>query len=153
MAYKVIKVTIEKAKEWFSSGNPALVEMALDCYSSEELIGVDYPSICEELETDTCCIDILPHDKRVQVIAQLRILSYYYTKQANLRKEDMRNFYIIRDREDGTINVSEIRTDFNIGGAISFTTEEAAQQALNIIGDDIKYLFLPINRQNGKQEI
>ena len=40
-----ITITLEKAREWYNSGNKSLKEIALQAFSKEELTGFDFKKI------------------------------------------------------------------------------------------------------------
>ena len=40
-----ITITLEKAREWYNSGNTSLKEIALQAFSKEELTGFDFKKL------------------------------------------------------------------------------------------------------------
>ena len=69
-----ITITLEKAKEWYNSGNTSLKEVALQAFSKEELTEFDFTKIrtfkdaCEALDLD--------HDDIVGTISNIIIFGH-----------------------------------------------------------------------------
>ena len=54
-----ITITLEKAREWYNSGNTSLKEIALQAFSKEELIAIDFTKI--KTFEDACNVLNLDH--------------------------------------------------------------------------------------------
>lgn len=71
METRTIKVTLDKAKTWYVSGNPALHELALQAFTKKELEIPSYDDINQLVPSYTLC-------KETEALIKL---SLYYRKK------------------------------------------------------------------------
>ena len=78
MEERNIKVSFEKAKEWYNSNNPTLKELALQAFKEKELARPTYSEIYSmTLKEEIAFTDI---EK------MLRVLAFFYRKSEGCRK-------------------------------------------------------------------
>lgn len=88
---RIIKVSLEKAKMWYISGNQALYELALQVYTKEELETPTYAEIAAMVDTVDC--------SKEETI--LRILSQYYKKSTDKFYPDQEKYFIGKNSYEG----------------------------------------------------
>lgn len=75
METRTIKITLDKAKEWYVSGNPALYELALQAFTKKELEIPSYDDINQLVPSYTLY-------KETEALMKLSL--YYRKKEDNL---------------------------------------------------------------------
>lgn len=78
-----IKITLEKAKEWYNSNNESLKDIALQAFSEKELTAFDFTRI--RTFEDACKALGLDFDDIVDTIANIIIFSYSKASAAMLK--------------------------------------------------------------------
>ena len=77
MKERNVTVTLEKAKEWFNSGNATLKEIALQAFSKKELEGFDFTEIksFEDALLYVCEPNSWEYDQFIGIVDRLRYIS------------------------------------------------------------------------------
>jgi hypothetical protein len=127
METRTIKVSLEKAKEWYFSENPVLKELALQAFTKNELDPITYKQI-SELVLRT------PMSKEEEVI---RTLAEYYRKPSDVFKPHYDKWFIGNTTYDGWTVVKHSSVMY--AGISYFLREKDAREALNIFLKEMGY--------------
>lgn len=132
-----IEVSLEEAKEWYSSGSKELRTLALRAFDKSKLKpDIDYFRHCTNTRNCTVSVPIFKVSK-CEAIADLEIIAGYFNSDWR-KTRDNAGYYIMLISE-GNFAVS--RTTLQRAGVTYFQNEEDAKEALDILGDEVKYLF------------
>lgn len=115
METRTIKITFNKAKEWYNSNNPSLKEVALQAFSEEELKQIDLKEVITLILnyadnlTDTQRIQLKSLKNRqditkVSAPKLLRILACYFNEGFWKKKEGEEGYFLYK-KEDGFANI------------------------------------------------
>jgi len=113
MDVRNIKVSLEKAKEWYNSNNPSLKEIALQAFTKEELEQIDLKEIidllldyrCELTTTQRIQLESLKNRKDITKVSApklLRILAIYFN--VDWKKKEGEEGYFFYKNERGFMN-------------------------------------------------
>lgn len=91
MEARTIKITFDKAKEWYFSEDPILKELALQAFTRNELDPLTYKQISEVVEKP-------PISKEEEVI---KTLAEYYRKPSDVIKPNYDKYFIGKTTYDG----------------------------------------------------
>ena len=114
MDVRNIKVSLEKAKEWYNSNNPSLKEIALQAFTKEELEQIDLKEIidllldyrCELTTTQRIQLESLKARKdfnKTSALKLLRILACYFNGEFWEKKEGVEGYFFYK-KEGGFMN-------------------------------------------------
>ena len=143
-----IKVSLEKAIEWYNSGNEALRTLALTAYTENELIP-DFNYISSRVGQRTFCTKVSINDaKKYSTLVDLIIIAKYFNgdwvKTANnigyfLSKHNpyCKNSVIATCNDTDVYKHSTVQ----YAGVVYFKNKEDAIKAVKILGDRVKNLF------------
>ena len=127
METRTIKVTLDKAKAWYMSGNPALYELALQAFTKKELETPTYQQIALMVGPFTI-------SKEEQV---LKILSEYYKKPSDVIKPNYDKYFIGKNTYDGWTVIKHSSVMYT--GISYFLREKDAREALEIFLKEMNY--------------
>ena len=127
MEIRNIKVTLEKAKEWYFSEDPILKELALQAFTRNELDPLTYKQISEAVEK-------LPISKEEEVI---KTLAEYYRKPSDVFKPNYDKYFIGKNTYDGWTVIKHSSVMY--AGISYFLREKDAKEALEIFLKEMNY--------------
>lgn len=127
METRTIKITFDKAKEWYFSEDPILKELALQAFTKNELDPLTYKQISEVVEK-------LPISKEEEVI---KTLAEYYRKPSDVIKPNYDKWFIGKTTYDGWTVVKHSSVMY--AGISYFLREKDAREALKIFLKEMNY--------------
>ena len=127
MEIRNVKVTLEKAKEWYKSGNSTLIEIALQAFTEKEIKKLTFSEISELV--GPCNLF-----NREEII--LKTLAEYYKKPFDKFYADQDKYFIAKSGYDiwGVIKHATVLYP----GLAYYIREKDAKEALEIFLDEIK---------------
>ncbi len=146
MEERTISVNIEKAREWYNSGNSTLRTLALNAYTEQELMGYDY---IKQLVRREATSVIVPEGevKKITVHSKLAIVAKYFN--GSWKKTTCNTGYFLGNYSTScgpVVNkcngVGVYQHDMvQYAGVIYFKNQGDAIKAVKILGESIKDLF------------
>lgn len=127
METRTIKVTLDKAKTWYMSGNPALYELALQAFTKKELETPTYQQIALMVGPFT-----IPKEEQV-----LKVLAEYYKKPSDVIKPNYDKYFIGKSSYDGWTVIKHSSVMY--AGISYFLREKDAREALEIFLKEMNY--------------
>ena len=127
METRTIKVTLDKAREWYFSGNNILRELAIQAFTKKELETPTYQQIALMVGPFTI-------SKEEQV---LKILSEYYKKPSDVIKPNYDKYFIGKNTYDGWVVIKHSSVMYT--GISYFLRERDAKEALEIFLKEMNY--------------
>ena len=127
MESRTIKITFDKAKEWYFSEDPILKELALQAFTRNELDPLTYKQISEVVEKP-------PISKEEEVI---KTLAEYYRKPSDVIKPNYDKYFIGKTTYDGWTVVKHSSVMY--AGISYFLREKDAREALKIFLNEMGY--------------
>lgn len=127
METRNIKVTLEKAKEWYRSGNLILVELALQAFTKKELDTPTYPEIALLVGTYNISEE--------EII--LRTLAEYYKRDTDRFYPDQEKYFIGKNTYDGWTIIKHASVLYP--GIAYYIREKDAKEAMEIFLKEIGY--------------
>ena len=127
METRTIKVTLDKAREWYFSGNNILRELAIQAFTKKELETPTYQQIALMVGPFTI-------SKEEQV---LKILSEYYKKPSDVIKPNYDKYFIGKNTYDGWTVIKHSSVMYT--GISYFLREKDAKEALEIFLKEMNY--------------
>jgi hypothetical protein len=127
METRNIKVTLEKAKEWYRSGNLILVELALQAFTKKELDTPTYPEIALLVGTYNISED--------EII--LRTFAEYYKRDTDRFYPDQEKYFIGKNSYDGWTIIKHSSVLYP--GIAYYLREKDAKEALEIFLEETGY--------------
>lgn len=114
MEERYVKISLEKAKEWYNSNNSSLKEVALQAFSKEELEQINLKELIDLLlsssyeltTTQRIQLESLMKRKDITKVSApklLRILACYFNGEFWKKDEGLEGFFFYK-REDGFKN-------------------------------------------------
>ena len=113
MEERTIKITFDKAKEWYNSNNSSLKEVALQAFTKEELELIDLKEVIDLLlsyneltNTQRIQLESLKNRKNINKTSApklLRILACYFNGEFWKKDEGLEGFFFYK-KEDGFKN-------------------------------------------------
>lgn len=144
-----IEVSLDDAVRWYASDNKELRELALRAFKESDLIQ-DYEYIIDYMERNnetTCTCRTIPKRKeeRIRALIKLEVLASYLNE--GWEKPENHRGYVLYYSGDicNGFDSSCVRTEEyfnNVFGIVFFKTKELALKAKDLMGDDLKYLFI-----------
>ena len=128
METRTIKVTLDKAKTWYMSGNLALYELALQAFTKKELETPTYKQIALMVGGP------LEISKEEQV---LKVLAEYYRKPSDVIKPNYDKYFIGKNTYDGWVVIKHSSVMYT--GISYFLREKDAIEALGIFLKEMGY--------------
>jgi len=127
METRNIKVTLEKAKEWYRSGNLILVELALQAFTKKELDTPTYSEIALLVGTYNISEE--------EII--LRTLAEYYKQRTDKFYPDQEKYFIGKNSYDGWTIIKHSSVLYP--GIAYYLREKDAREALEIFLKEMNY--------------
>ena len=127
MEARTIRITFEKAKEWYFSGDSILKELALQAFTKNELDPLTYQQILEIVEKPSI-------SKEEEVI---KTLAEYYKKPSDVFKPHYDKWFIGNTTYDGWTVVKHSSVMY--AGISYFLREKDAKEALKIFLNEMGY--------------
>ena len=127
METRTIKITLDKAKEWYFSENPTLKELALQAFTKNELDPLTYKQIAEVVEKPFI-------SKEEQV---LKVLAEYYKKPSDIFTTTRDKWFIGKNMYDGWTVIKHSSVMYT--GISYFLREKDAKEALEIFLKEMNY--------------
>ena len=127
METRTIKVTLDKAKEWYFSEDPILKELALQAFTKNELDPLTYKQIAEVVEKPFI-------SKEEEVI---KTLAEYYRKPSDVIKPNYDKYFIGKSSYDGWTVIKHSSVMYT--GISYFLREKDAREALEIFLKEMNY--------------
>ena len=127
METRTIKVTLDKAKEWYFSEDPILKELALQAFTKNELDPLTYKQISEVVGKPSI-------SKEEEVI---KTLAEYYRKPSDVIKPNYDKYFIGKTTYDGWTVIKHSSVMYT--GISYFLREKDAREALNIFLQEMGY--------------
>lgn len=134
---RTLEIDLHKAREWYTSSNKILKELALQVFSEEELI-FSYEKIIEEEQLTEVTIPII-YEEKTKVLSKLAILARYFnTKHASVN----RRRYFIVGQDGGTKCVTGFHESVTYPGVVYFNREADIHEALQELSEqELSILF------------
>ena len=126
METRNVKVTLDKAKEWYFSDNSILKEIALQAFTKKELETLTY----DEISFMVGDID-MPKEEII-----LRVLSEYYRKDSDRFYSDTEKYFIAQDTFGNWTIIKHSSVKYP--GLAYYLRKQDAQEALEIFLKEIK---------------
>jgi hypothetical protein len=127
METRIIKITFEKAKEWYFSEDPILKELALQAFTKNELDPLTYQQISE-------LVNDISFSREEEVI---KTLAEYYRKPSDVIKPNYDKYFIGKTTYDGWTVVKHSSVMY--AGISYFLREKDAKEALKIFLNEMGY--------------
>lgn len=133
-----IAISLEEAKKWYESNNDTLRELALKAYSKEELEYIDFNKIYEIVPHTTPGYYVVPdcEDRKWSVIHKLATIAQYFNSEWPISDAQ----YFIKGKYENEIQFGK-HLGVRYPGIIYFNRQDDLIKAVQLIGEDIKYLF------------
>ena len=128
METRTIKITFDKAKEWYFSEDPILKELALQAFTKKELETPTYKQIALMVGGP------LEISKEEQV---LKVLAEYYRKPSDVIKPNYDKYFIGKNTYDGWTVIKHSSVMYT--GISYFLREKDAIEALEIFLKEMGY--------------
>lgn len=127
METRTIKITLDKAKEWYFSEDPILKELALQAFTKNELDPLTFKQIAEVVEK--------PFISKEEEV--LKTLAEYYRKPSDVFKPNYDKWFIGNTTYDGWVVVKHSSVMYV--GISYFLREKDAIEALGIFLKEMGY--------------
>lgn len=146
---KTLKVTKSEAREWYKSGNQALIEIALKLFKKEELETasvediIDYilsnPNIYKLTDIQRIQINALKSRKNGNISANklLRLYALYYNKGWSKKLGDVGYFIAEKDTAFSTEWKVISHTSVIYPGLAYFKNEADARKVIDTLSEDM----------------
>ena len=128
METRTIKVTIEKAKEWYFGDQPVLRELALQAFTQRELDPLTYEQIASMVG------HLYNISKEEEVI---KTLAEYYKKPSDIIRPCGDKWFIGKTTYDGWTVIKHSSVMY--AGISYFLREKDAKEALDIFLKEMEY--------------
>jgi hypothetical protein len=127
METRTIKVTLDKAREWYFSGNNVLRELAIQAFTKKELETPTYQQIA-------LMVGPFEISKEEQV---LKVLAEFYKKPSDVIKPNYDKYFIGKSAYDGWVVIKHSSVMYT--GISYFLREKDAIEALGIFLKEMGY--------------
>ena len=127
METRTIKITLDKAKEWYFGKDPILKELALQAFTKNELDPLTYEQISEMIVEP-----LLSKEEKV-----IKTLAEYYRKPSDVFKPNYDKWFIGQTTYDGWTVVKHSSVMY--AGISYFLREKDAKEALKIFLEEMNY--------------
>ena len=140
-----IKISLEKAKEWYNSGDSFKRELALKAYKEIELSTTTYSDVRASLRNTAIADSIAKGEVYRKLLNVAKCFNSAYDIEYNSRI-CRQNYYIITKKSTPalfveykgfSINKNICKSDYEI----AFNSLNAAKRAIDILGDELNILF------------
>lgn len=136
---RTIQLSKDTAKEWYRGNNETLKQLALTVYKPEEL-SFGYKDIALNSNLISINVDIPTHlINRIKTISKLEIIANYFNGSWKMRP-GLTGYFIHKCDTIEGYKVKFTATRM-IVGTVYFKSETDVEEAIKLLGEDIKYLF------------
>lgn len=134
---RTLQIDLDKAREWYTSSNKALKELALQVFSEEELT-FSYEKIIEEEPLTEVTVPVI-YQEKTKVLNKLAILARYFnTKHASVNRKK----YFIIGQDGGTKCVTGSHESVTYPGIVYFNREVDIHEAIQELSEqELSILF------------
>lgn len=136
---RTIQLSKDTAKEWYRGNNETLKQLALTVYKPEELL-FDYKDIVPNSNLTSVNVDI-PTDlvNKIKTVSKLEVIANYFNGSWKMRP-GLTGYFIYKcdTREGYKVKFTATRM---VVGTVYFKSETDVEEAIKLLGEDIKYLF------------
>lgn len=136
---RTIQLSEDTAKEWYKGNNETLKQLALTVYKPEEL-SFGYKDIALNSNLTSINVDIPTHlANKIKTVSKLEIIANYFNGSWKMRP-GLTGYFIHKcdTREGYKVKFTATRM---IVGTVYFKSELDVEEAMKLLGEDIKYLF------------
>ena len=136
---RVIKVSLEKARDWYNGTNLTLKALALSTFKESEL-KINFEYIMEAIIARRKAFPPTVEDiAKQQTLAHLKFIAEYFNKTWEKTTENI-GYFIGKLYKDGKIEVFR-HDETKHAGIIYFKNPEDAEEAIRILGKEISNLI------------
>ena len=136
---RTIQLSKDTAKEWYRGNNKTLKQLALTVYEPEEL-SFGYKDITLNSNLTSVNVDI-PTDlvNKIKTVSRLEVIANYFNGSWKMRP-GLTGYFIYKcdTREGYKVNFTTTKMAV---GTVYFKSESDVEEAMKLLGEDIKYLF------------
>lgn len=136
---RIIQLSKNTAKEWYGGNNETLKQLALTVYKPEEL-SFGYKDIALNSNLISVNVDIPTHlANKIKTVSKLEVIANYFNGSWKMRP-GLTGYFIHKcdTREGYKVKFTATRM---IVGTVYFKSETDVEEAIKLLGEDIKYLF------------
>lgn len=136
---RIIQLSKNTAKEWYKGNNEALKQLALTAFKPEELL-FGYTDIIQHSDLTLVNVNIPTHlINRIKTISKLEVIANYFNGSWKMRPG--LTGYFIHKCDTGEGYKVKFTATRMIVGTVYFKSETDVEEAIKLLGEDIKYLF------------
>lgn len=136
---RTIQLSKDTAKEWYEGNNETLKQLALTVYKPEEL-SFGYKDIALNSNLTSVNVDIPTHlANKIKTVSKLEVIANYFNGSWKMRP-GLTGYFIYKcdTREGYKVKFTATRM---VVGTVYFKSETDVEEAIKLLGEDIKYLF------------
>lgn len=136
---RTIQLSKDTAKEWYKGNNETLKQLALTVYKPEEL-SFGYKDIALNSNLTSINVDIPTHlANKIKTVSKLEVIANYFNGSWKMRP-GLTGYFIYKcdTREEYKVKFTATRM---VVGTVYFKSETDVEEAMKLLGEDIKYLF------------
>lgn len=136
---RIIQLSKNTAKEWYGGNNETLKQLALTVYKPEEL-SFGYKDIALNSNLTSVNVDIPTHlANKIKTVSKLEVIANYFNGSWKMRP-GLTGYFIYKcdTREGYKVKFTATRM---VVGTVYFKSETDVEEAIKLLGEDIKYLF------------
>jgi hypothetical protein len=136
---RTIQLSKDTAKEWYKGNNETLKQLALTVYKPEEL-SFGYKDITLNSNLTSVNVDIPTHlANKIKTVSKLEVIANYFNGSWKMRP-GLTGYFIYKcdTREGYKVKFTATRM---VVGTVYFKSETDVEEAIKLLGEDIKYLF------------
>lgn len=136
---RTIQVSKDTAKEWYKGNNETLKQLALTAFKPEEFL-FGYIDIIQHSDLTYVNVDIPTHlANKIKTVSKLEIIANYFNGSWKMRP-GLTGYFIYKcdTREGYKVKFTATRM---VVGTVYFKSELDVEEAMKLLGEDIKYLF------------
>lgn len=136
---RTIQLSKDTAKEWYKGNNETLKQLALTAFKPEEFL-FGYTDIIQHSDLTSVNVDIPTHlANKIKTVSKLEVIANYFNGSWKMRL-GLTGYFIHKcdTREGYKVESTSTRM---VVGAVYFKSETDVEEAIKLLGEDIKYLF------------
>lgn len=136
---RTIQLSKDTAKEWYRGNNETPKQLALTVYKPEEL-SFDYRDITLNSNLTSVNVKIPTHIvNKIKTVSKLEVIANYFNGSWKMRP-GLTGYFIYKcdTREGYKVKFTATRM---VVGTVYFKSETDVEEAIKLLGEDIKYLF------------
>lgn len=136
---RTIQLSKDTAKEWYKGNNETLKQLALTAFKPEEFL-FGYTDIIQHSDLTSVNVDIPTHlANKIKTVSKLEVIANYFNGSWKMRP-GLTGYFIYKcdTREGYKVKFTATRM---VVGTVYFKSETDVEEAIKLLGEDIKYLF------------